>query len=70
MLSFRVKALKPAPEIYREAIARAGCRPEECFYTDDIAAYVEAAKREGMDAVQFQSRAQIEREMRARGIQW
>jgi len=70
VLSYRVRAMKPSPAIYREAIARAACRPEECFYTDDIADYVAAAKREGMDAVQFESRAQIERELLARGIRW
>lgn len=70
VLSYEVKALKPAPEIYREAVALAGCAPGECFYTDDIAAYVEAARREGMEAVQFESLAQIEAEMRARGIGW
>jgi glucose-1-phosphatase len=70
VLSHQVKAVKPSPKIYREAIRRAGCRPEECFYTDDIAAYVEGARKEGMDAVQFLSRAQLEREMLARGIEW
>jgi FMN phosphatase YigB (HAD superfamily) len=70
VLSYRVRAMKPSPAIYREAIARAACRPEECFFTDDIADYVAAAKREGMDAVQFESRAQIERELLARGIRW
>ena len=55
VLSYEVKAMKPSPLIYREAIARAQCRPEECFYTDDIAAYVEGARREGIDAVQFES---------------
>jgi len=44
--------------------------PEECFYTDDIAAYVAAAQRLGIDAVQFESRAQLERELKARGICW
>ena len=70
VLSYRVRAMKPSPAIYREAIARAACRPEECFFTDDIADYVAAAQREGMDAVQFESRAQIERELLARGIRW
>ncbi len=63
VLSFRVGVQKPSPQIYREAIARAGCRPEECFFTDDVAAFVEAAQREGIDAVQFQSAAQIEQEL-------
>jgi len=70
VLSYEVKAMKPSPAIYREAIARAQCRPEECFFTDDIAAYVEGARREGIDAVQFQSCAQLERELTARGIRW
>ena len=70
VLSYQVHALKPAPVIYREAIARAGCRAEECFYTDDIEDFVAAAKREGMDAVQFESCGQIQRELTARGVQW
>jgi epoxide hydrolase-like predicted phosphatase len=68
VLSYQVGAQKPSPRIYQEAIARAGCQPEECFFTDDIAAYVEAARREGIDAVQFQSAGQIEQELRNRGI--
>lgn len=70
VLSFEVHAMKPEPEIFRAVIERAGCRPEECFYTDDIAEFVAAARQQGIDAVQFESREQIEREMNARGIQW
>jgi putative hydrolase of the HAD superfamily len=70
VLSYEVKALKPAPEIYREAIALAGCQAGECFYTDDIAAYVEGARRMGMEAAEFRSCEQIQEEMRARGIAW
>jgi len=70
VLSYEVKAMKPSPAIYREAIARAQGRPEECFYTDDIPAYVEGARREGIDAVQFESCAQLERDLAAREIHW
>lgn len=70
VLSYEVGALKPAPEIYREAISRAGCRAEECFFTDDMPAYVEGARREGMEAVAFQSLEQLEQDLRARGIVW
>jgi glucose-1-phosphatase len=70
ILSCRVRAMKPSPVIYHEAIVRSGCPAGECFYTDDIADYVEAARREGMDAVQFQSCAQIQGELRARGVEW
>lgn len=70
ILSFEVKALKPEPAIYREAIRRARCAPGECFFTDDVAAYVEAARREGMQGVPFESRAQLENAMREHGIEW
>jgi putative hydrolase of the HAD superfamily len=70
VLSYEVGSLKPSDEIYQEAIKHADCAPGECFFTDDIAAYVEGAKKAGIDAVQFESAEQIEREMRARGIEW
>ncbi len=70
ILSYRVKAAKPAPAIYRAALERAQCLPEECFYTDDIPAYVEAARREGIDGVQFQSVEQLKKDLRTRGVQW
>jgi FMN phosphatase YigB (HAD superfamily) len=70
ILSYEVKAMKPRPEIFQAAVARAGCRPEECFFTDDMAEFVEGAKRLGIDAVQFQSAEQLEGELKARGISW
>jgi putative hydrolase of the HAD superfamily len=70
ILSYEVHAMKPRREIFQAALERCGCRPEECFYTDDIAAYVEAAQRLGVDAVQFESLAQLQRELQARGICW
>jgi len=70
ILSYEVRAMKPRREIYQAALECCGCPPEECFYIDDIAAYVEAAQRLGIDAVQFESLAQLERELKARGIRW
>jgi putative hydrolase of the HAD superfamily len=67
VLSYEVGAAKPEAKIYLEAIARAQCDPEECFFTDDLAVNVEAARAQGMDAVQFLSAEQLERELRARG---
>lgn len=70
VLSHKVGALKPSPTIYAEALKHAEAAPQECFFTDDIAAYVEGARSAGIDAVQFQSQTQIERELRARGVEW
>jgi glucose-1-phosphatase len=68
VLSYEVKAMKPQPEIYRAAIEKAGCRPEECFYTDDIPEYVEGARRLGIDAVQFRGADELQSELTARKI--
>jgi len=70
ILSYEVRAMKPQAEIFHAAVAAAECRPEECFYTDDIAVFVEAARALGIDAVQFESCRQIERELKARGMEW
>jgi len=69
-LSYRVKAMKPSPEIFLEAVRLAGCPAGECFYTDDIPAFTEAARKLGIDAVTFESAAQLSDEMRRRGIAW
>ena len=68
ILSHEVRAMKPDPAIFRAAVAAAGCRPEECFYTDDIPKFINAARALGIDAVQFQSCGQLEGELRARGM--
>jgi len=68
VLSHEAGAMKPSPRIYEQAVTAAGCRPEECFFTDDVAEYVEGARRCGIDAVQFESVEQIERELRRRKV--
>ena len=68
VLSYEVGVGKPAAKIYQEAISRAGCSAQECFFTDDILINVEAARRAGMDAVQFLSAAQLETELNARAL--
>ncbi|MDZ4801401.1 MAG: HAD family phosphatase [Bryobacteraceae bacterium] len=70
VLSHEVGAMKPSPKMYEAAVAAAQCRPEECFFTDDIAEYVEGAKQYGIDAVRFESAEQIERELTDRGVDW
>jgi len=68
VLSYKVGAMKPYPQIYEAALAQAECRAEECFFTDDLLPYVEGARRLGIDAVQFQSFAQLQEEMKLRGV--
>lgn len=68
ILSYQAGALKPSSKIYQTALDRAQCKPEECFFTDDILINIEAAQKHGMHAVQFQNATQLEEEMRRRGI--
>jgi putative hydrolase of the HAD superfamily len=68
VLSYEVKAMKPRREIFEAAVARAGCRAEECFYTDDIPEFIAAAKTVGIDAAQFTGAERLMEELRARKI--
>jgi FMN phosphatase YigB (HAD superfamily) len=68
ILSYQVGAAKPSPRIFEEAISRSRCQPEECFFTDDIPAFVAAARQSSLDAVQFHNYPQLQTELQARGI--
>jgi glucose-1-phosphatase len=69
ILSHEVKALKPEPAIYAAALAEARAEPGECFFTDDIAAYVEGARRAGMQAEQFLGYEKLLGDLRVRGVE-
>ena len=67
VLSYEVKAMKPAPAIYHAAIERSGCPPEECFFTDDIAGVCGGRAQRRHRRRQFESCAQLRGELSARG---
>ncbi|MBI5787587.1 MAG: HAD family phosphatase [Candidatus Schekmanbacteria bacterium] len=64
ILSYQTGCSKPSTEIYQEVISRAGCNPDEIVYTDDIAAYVEAARKLDLQVIHFLSEEQLERDLR------
>lgn len=68
VLSYKVGAMKPSPEIYRAALANANCLPEQCFFTDDLLPYIEGARAHGIQAVQFQGFEDLKQAMQAQGI--
>jgi putative hydrolase of the HAD superfamily len=70
VLSYKVGAMKPSSKIYQEAIARAECRAEECLFIDDLEVNVEAARKEGMQAIRFLSWGQLEKELRRHCLEW
>lgn len=59
ILSFQVGYMKPATEIYQEAIRKSGSLPEQCVYIDDIEKYVEASRKLGIHGIHYQSSEQL-----------
>ena len=68
VLSYKVGFVKPSPEIYRAAVEKAGCAAGECFFTDDKAANIAGAIKFGINAVQFVSAKQLEREIKLQNL--
>ena len=48
--SFEAGAIKPEDRIYEVALSKANCAPDECFYTDDIEAYIRKAETFGINS--------------------
>ena len=67
-LSYAEKAMKPDDRIYAAAVANAQCLPGECFFTDDIERYVDAARAFGIDAEQFTGEATLRHHLRSRKL--
>lgn len=55
-----VRARKPSPVVYKEALLACKARAEEAIYIDDVADYAQAAERLGMRAIVFQSPEQLQ----------
>jgi len=70
VLSYEVGASKPDERIFRVAAEKAGCAPQEIFYTDDTPGHVEAAKALGFDAVLYTDTAGLAEELRRRGLEF
>ncbi len=70
ILSCRVGCKKPAMPIYRAAIEKSGCRPEECVFIDDKAKNVDGAKRAGMRGIHHTTTAKLKRSLRSFGVKF
>ena len=57
--------MKPDPRIYQVALERAGARPEEAVFVDDVAANIEGARRVGMRGIHFRNAEQAITELAA-----
>jgi epoxide hydrolase-like predicted phosphatase len=63
-----VHEMKPSPEIYRAAIDISGLPPETALFIDDRQENCEAARAFGMNAIHFESPAQLRASLTQLGI--
>jgi putative hydrolase of the HAD superfamily len=53
-LSYEVRALKPSPEIYRDALRKLSLAPEACVFIDDIQEYADGASAVGIRGIRYE----------------
>jgi glucose-1-phosphatase len=68
VLSYKVGAIKPEPMMYEAALKAIHCKPDECFYTDDIPAYVARGREFGLQAEVFTDVESLVRQLADRGV--
>jgi putative hydrolase of the HAD superfamily len=66
--SYRVGAVKPERPMYEAAQRAIRCAPDECFYTDDIPGYIDAARSYGFQAEVFSDVPALLQQLAHRGI--
>ncbi|MEZ5942969.1 MAG: HAD family phosphatase [Planctomycetaceae bacterium] len=69
-VSYEADAIKPEPGIYHRALSMIQCAPHECFYTDDIAEYVEAGRQHGLQAEVFLNAESLKTHLRERDVRF
>jgi glucose-1-phosphatase len=66
--SCEVGASKPGRAIFQSALKAVGTPAASSLFIDDVQAYVLAARRYGLQAIQFRNRPQLEAELRRRKL--
>jgi len=67
--SFKVKAMKPNPKIWEDALNKLQLKAEECVYADDILEYAETAEKLGFKAVQFVDTEKFKSDLKSFGVE-
>jgi HAD superfamily hydrolase (TIGR01509 family) len=68
VLSFEVGFMKPHPQIYKQALKRAGYKAKECVFIDDIEENIEAAAKLGIDGIRLGPQTNLEGILREKGL--
>jgi putative hydrolase of the HAD superfamily len=68
VLSYELGQMKPEPGIYRAALDKAGARPSECVFIDDMEENIEGAAALGIPAILYRPETDLGRELRSLGL--
>ena len=68
IISYRVKLLKPEPEIYKALMDKYNLKPEESVFVDDTQVNIEAAEKLGLHGVIFNGAESMEKELEKIGV--
>jgi HAD superfamily hydrolase (TIGR01509 family) len=68
VLSYEVGALKPGPEIYQEAIKRAGNSADSCVFIDDMRENIEGAAPLGLKTILYKPATDLGGTLRSLGV--
>ena len=66
--SCSVGACKPSPVIFFAALKALGVAPSEALFIDDVEDFTAAAQRVGLDAIHFESPAQLAEQLARRDM--
>lgn len=68
VFSCEVGLIKPDQEIYKIMIEKLGVKAGECLFIDDSQENIEAAKKLGMQTIQFKNKRSLEKELKTKGV--
>jgi len=69
VVSFQVGVMKPEAKIYHEALAKAGCEPQNAVFIDDRQENVASARSLGLKAIHYQpQKTDLRKELKALGL--
>jgi FMN phosphatase YigB (HAD superfamily) len=68
VLSFEVGFMKPHPQIYKEALERAGFRAKECVFIDDREENIEGAAKLGINGIHMGPQTDLEVILKEKGL--
>ncbi len=68
VLSFEVGFMKPHPQIYKEALKKAGFPARECVFIDDREENIQAAAKLGINGIHIGPQTDLEAALKEKGL--